>query len=511
MTAVLLRLGGLSPDAGALARATAVLGEGELRLVAELAGLDEPAGVAAVAELVRAGVLEPAETVRFVHPLVRTVLSEWPSARPSTGARPACCTPVAWTTSGSPSSSPSRPRSASRWALEALVTVAARASRNGAPEVAARFLERAVPETRAGDERFQVTLALGTAATLAERPGAIDHLREAQRLARTPSQHARGAIQLARSLRYAGAGEEAVALLEAAGEHAGAGEAELAARVEHELLAASTVSFAARERMTARRAAWLAAAQRPPESLFDRLVVAAQAVDAAGRGDAAVDVAVLAEAPLAQAARRDHLGRHLRMLVAYAFWGIDELDRYHALIELILADAREGGGAELTAVGLAQRALGAYRQGRLLDAEADAVAALEFAAELPAARVPADRGRLAAGRRRRARHAATSARGGVVGRSGLVLRASSPVRARDARRGAGADGGRAGRAAGARRARACGRLDRTRLLPWRSQAALALAELGDQAEAERLADEELELSERLGTARAAAWRCTRPR
>ena len=506
MTAVLLRLGGLSPEAGALARATAVLGEGELRLVAELAGLGEPAGVAAVAELVRAGVLEPAETVSFVHPLVRTVLYEdrAPAERAAEHGRAARLLHAGGVDAervaaqlilSAPVGEP--------WALEALVTVAARASRNGAPEVGARYLARAVSETRAGDERFEVTLALGTAATLAERPGAIDHLREAQRLARTPSQHARGAIKLARALRYAGAGEEAVALLEAAGEHVGAEEAELAARVEHELLAASTVSFAARERMSARRAAWRAAAQRTPESLFDRLVVAAEAVDAAGRGDPAAGVAALAEAPLAQAARRDHLGRHLRLLVAYAFWGIDALDRYDGLIELILADAREGGGAELTAVGLAQRALGNYRRGRLPDVEADAVAALEFAAELPAPPaflLTAGASLLiAAAERGTPPHplavALSDDRDSFFARHLQHARASL-----DVAQGRVADG-LAGLLALGERERAVGWTGPA-YFPWRSQAALVLAELGEQAEAERLAGEELVLGERLGTARA---------
>ncbi len=75
-TSVLLRLAGLFPAAGALARCAAVLGEAELPVLAAFAGLDREAAVEASAALCRAGVFDRAEPVRFVHPVVRTVLYE---------------------------------------------------------------------------------------------------------------------------------------------------------------------------------------------------------------------------------------------------------------------------------------------------------------------------------------------------------------------------------------------------------------------------------------------------
>ena len=73
--AVLIRVGGLDPDAPALARAVSVLGEeATYGAVARLAGL-EPARCATLADsLVDVDVLDPGEPLRFVHPLVRSAI-----------------------------------------------------------------------------------------------------------------------------------------------------------------------------------------------------------------------------------------------------------------------------------------------------------------------------------------------------------------------------------------------------------------------------------------------------
>ena len=66
------------------------------------------------------------------------------------------------------------------------------------------------------DQRFEVLLALGRVEALIARAGALQRLRSAARLARTPAQQVRAAVSLGRVLRYAGEGGEAVALLDAA-------------------------------------------------------------------------------------------------------------------------------------------------------------------------------------------------------------------------------------------------------------------------------------------------------
>ena len=75
--AVLVRIGRLSADAAAVARATAVLGDdAALPLVAELAGLDDVAAVAAAGELVGAEVFADEAAMAFVHPVIRAAVYE---------------------------------------------------------------------------------------------------------------------------------------------------------------------------------------------------------------------------------------------------------------------------------------------------------------------------------------------------------------------------------------------------------------------------------------------------
>jgi DNA-binding CsgD family transcriptional regulator/RecA/RadA recombinase len=506
MTAVLLRLAGLPPSAGALARAAAVLGEAELSVVAELAGLDDAAALEAAAGLVQAGILEPADTVRFVHPLVRSALYEdvIPAERALIHGRAAeLLRDGGADVDHVAAQLVLAPRIGERWALEALSAAAWEATANGAPEVAARFLERAAIETPGDDEHFEVVLALGRAATLAGAPGATDHLRAAVDLARTPAQYARAAIKLSRTLRYAGAGGEAVELLERAAARLGEGDAGLAVRIEHELLAASTVSFAARERLADRRARWWRDASDPPASFFDRFQFAAAAVEAAGRGEPAGTVLALSDAARPETAGRDHLGRHLRLLALYAAWSVDAYDRAYALAEQILEDAREGGGAELTAVALAQRAHVSLRAGRLPAAATDAIDALQLAADLhtpPAFLLTAGASLLHVAAEQGEEPHRLAAELVDDGDSFFGRHLSHARATLDVAQGR-VEEGLMGLLTVGERERAIG-WDGPAHFPWRSQAALALVELGDRAEAERLVAEEVRLARAMGAPRA---------
>ena len=72
---MIVRLGRLSPEAGALARTIAVLGaEAELRHAAQLADLEPSAAAAAADALVAADMLDAGRPLRLVHPVLRTSL-----------------------------------------------------------------------------------------------------------------------------------------------------------------------------------------------------------------------------------------------------------------------------------------------------------------------------------------------------------------------------------------------------------------------------------------------------
>lgn len=382
-TSVLLRLAGLSPACGALARAVAVLGEADSGVTASLAGLEPESAMRAAAELTRAGVFDGAERFGFVHPLVRVVLYEdlpvaermLAHARAARGLHDVGARPDRVAAQLMLAARIGEP-----WASRTLAGAAADATARGAPEVAARFLARLLEETDE-DQRFEVLLALGRVEALIARAGALQRLRSAARLARTPAQQVRAAVSLGRVLRYAGEGGEAVALLDAAAAGLDGVDSELGELVRRELLAASTVSYGARRLLAARTERWWQATQRPPQGFFDRFLCAAQAVEAACRGRDICDTVKLAGTAVAQDLETGHLGRHVRLLALYAFLLCDRFDQAERMLDALAEIAAVRGGAEMLAIVAAQRALIARRRGRLLAAEAEAVDALSFVAD----------------------------------------------------------------------------------------------------------------------------------
>ncbi len=384
--AVLRRLSGLSADASRIARTVALLGPSDVTVLASVAGLDRPRTLYGAAELTRAGVLDSAEPPDFVHPVVRAVLYEEipvPERRLEHGRAARALHDAGRSSQQVAAQLMLAAPVGEAWAVVVLGSAAAEATTRGAPEIAARFLARLLEEVDL-ERRFDVLLALGRAEALAGLPDGLAHLRRAMELARTPAQRAQAAISLGRMLRYKGEGADAVAVIEEAASELGDEDSELAALAEQELLATSTVSYSARARLRDRLDEWRRHARRPPRTFFDRLASAADAVDAISSGEPVPTAAALAGMAVASDPGAGHLGRHLRLLAAYAFLLCDRYDR----VEPILADLDEiaaaRGGAEMAATVASQRALVALRQGRLPAAESAALQALEAVAELDA-------------------------------------------------------------------------------------------------------------------------------
>lgn len=355
-------------------------------------------------------------------------------------------------------------------------------------------MERDLDEV-ASDERFDVLLALGRLEVLAGRRDALRHLRAAAECARTPAQAVRAAVSLGRVLRYTGAGNEAVELLEAAAVGLGEDDSSLAALVEQELLAASTVSYGARRRLAARSRRWSNAAARPPESFRDRFLLAAQAVESVCRGDDVAEAVELAGTALATELPNDHLGRHVRLLGMYAFLLADRHDLAAPLLEQLAEIAEVRGGAEMFANAAAQRALVTHRRGDLLAAEAEVVDALGLVAELgsPPAFVLTAAGALTSVAIERGEPPHPLAAGArddgdsLFGRHLNHARAVQHVAERRLEQGVDA------LLAVGERELSLGWAGPSQFA-WRSEAALALDGLGRTAEARRLAGEELRLA-----------------
>ena len=154
---MLLRLGRLAPSAPALARALTVLGDGApLRHAAALAKLDLASAARAADALRAAEVLAPSIELAFLHPLLRAAIeqAEPIGARARAHARAAALLHAesaadeliaAHLLHAEPA--------AADWAVGHLSTAADLALERGAPELAARLLERALAEPAAELER----------------------------------------------------------------------------------------------------------------------------------------------------------------------------------------------------------------------------------------------------------------------------------------------------------------------------------------------------------------------
>ncbi len=211
---VLLRLGRLPPNAVAVARAIAVLGDGaSLRATASLANLSERSVADATRALVAAEILRPEPPLGFVHALVRDAVYHELSgsereleheraakALADLGAAPEVLAGHLLVIS---------PRG-ERWVADALVQAGGLATRRGDPASAASYLRRALDERAPGQDRARLLFELGSVESSVSVPSASEHLRAAHELLEDPLQRALAAEILARTLMLSGAADDAV-------------------------------------------------------------------------------------------------------------------------------------------------------------------------------------------------------------------------------------------------------------------------------------------------------------
>jgi DNA-binding CsgD family transcriptional regulator len=274
--------------------------------------------------------------------------------------------------------------------------------------------------------------------------------------------------------------------------------------LEAELLGLSVVSVAAWERMRARLAA-LQAPDAAPRSGYEVLVVATLGLHAANECEPFERAVMLVDRALAGASHLAELHANAMGVIAHVLTLCDRFDEAdRVLSELCELERRRGFQAGYAGV-LSVRSMLQYRRGALGQAEADAVEALEIARELsnpPLTVAYAENVRnfVALERgdpeelRRLVRDAVTPPvsdgdAGAMHSRGRLRAETGDP-------RGGLADLGAVGEYERRWHTTNPGRTW------WRSDAALILIGLGDQAEASRLAEEELELARKFGAPRA---------
>jgi DNA-binding CsgD family transcriptional regulator/tetratricopeptide (TPR) repeat protein len=217
--AVLLRVSRLSPEAGRVARAAAILDEGfDVPTLATLAGVEDEVAATATGELAQAEVLRPSQPLGFVHPLIRAAIYQEvpPGERELAHALAARLLYDA----GAPDERVAShllavPPRGDEWTFRTLRNAARNAMRKGAADSAVSYFHRAVEEPPPAEKRTQTLLELGLVESLTYAPAAVEHLQQAYDRLTDPQEIALAANVLGRALLWQSA-EDAARLTRAA-------------------------------------------------------------------------------------------------------------------------------------------------------------------------------------------------------------------------------------------------------------------------------------------------------
>ena len=371
------QLSRLPDGAGGLARAVAVLGPGApLRRAARLARLEQPEAARLADALRAAGLLDDAERLCLVHPLVESALyaslprgerALWHADAASQLARERADPEqiALHLLRTEPSEEPET--------VATLLIAAARASARGAPQSAVPFLRRALaepPPDRHGEADIRLQLGLALAAHLAPDTPAALHAA----VARADSPEQRGAIALrgARALGLGGHSRDAFELCRQALADPGDASPGTLARLEAELVANAWLDAGthgdARERLGH------PAIQPSPLELWRVNAAMKSMLD----GDPSHETLALLRPVLEDdvlAAERESLLGTFATLVLIAS---DELDVAQARCDAIIDASRPRGWLIALAHGSQLRAMARVRAGKVRDAEADARLAFDY-------------------------------------------------------------------------------------------------------------------------------------
>jgi DNA-binding NarL/FixJ family response regulator len=502
---VLVRLRRLGEGAVELARAVAVLGDGaELRHAAPLAGLPVDRAIPLADALMGAGVLRREPGLSFVHPVVRVSMdADRPDLERAEAHRRAAGMLMdegASMERVAPHLLAGRPDSDPR-AVEVLLEAGKRALAGGAPDSAVRLLRRALDEPPPPERRADVLVALGRAEGAAGDPTAIERLTDALELIGEPAGRAAAALDAGRLLLKHGRWDDAATTLERGIEDVDGTDDSLRASLETAYVIA-TGALPADE-------------GEPPEAAVEdavlestvagRLILARTAAARALRGTSAAEVRGLATRALGGGALlRDETSDGTGFYLAvFALTVAEDLQTAELAAATAVDDAQRRGSVLGFATACHFRSLAVLRRGRIPDAAADTVNALE-------ARAYGWRHSLAS---------AVAVQAECMIERGELDEAGRELQGLMNERGVSGEDPRDYRFVGARGhvrllqlspATAledlleAGRLmnelggDNPAVYPWRSLASAASLALGDRAEARRLAEEELALAAAFG-------------
>ncbi len=372
-----------SGEAVAFARALSILGDdAQLSQVAELAELELKAAATAADALARASILSRGAQLAFAHPIVRTAIyADIPPRECAAAHRRAASILRA---SGAPVERVATHLLESECAGDQeVVDVLRRAARvviaQGAPDVGARYLQRALIEPTHGGSRPTVLLELGLAEARAAAPAATEHLLEAHALAADARTRAEAAAAAAGPLFFSGRFRDGASLLADAIDDVSGEDAERALELRAQLF-----SYAIYDPATLSEYFPTPDAideDLPAESPGARTLLAQLAYRRMWRSEDAARAAELAERALADGALLAELGSEgpdLNAIAMSLIWA-DRVDTATELLDAALLQARERGSRFGFGHVSFLRSELAFHQGALREAEADARASLEIA------------------------------------------------------------------------------------------------------------------------------------
>ena len=509
--AVLLRLRRLPSPALEVARAVAILGDrAEVRQVAALQGLDEHDASAAADALADANILGRGRPLEFAHPVVRTAihaeLSPGPRAEGhaqaarllhSDGAR------VETVASHLLETEPD----GDAWVLEQLLGAARRAIAEGATDAAGPYLRRALKQDLSRGERARLLLELGRVEARLSSPDVVDVLGEALELADDARTRGMAAFELGRALCLALRLDEGAEILERGVEATADVEPELARKLRAELIGVSRLDDALRP--IVHRHLPVVREELDDSGAVRSLVLANLAWEGVLKNEPVGPLADMASEALEDGTLLATEGSDSPnfMLAMGVLLYADRYDEYERHLNAAFASARQRGSALGFAFASALSAYLNLRRGLLLEAREDAGAVLATMTDvgwkivmLLAAYYTTDAS-LEMGDVETAT-AALAERGLGDGippytpfnvlwqQRGRIKIAHGDVRAglEDL-----LECGRRQEAAGVRS---------PAIIPWRSDAAVAHAALGEAQEARRLAGEEVDLARAFGAPRS---------
>ena len=380
---VALRLRKLSRQERSVAQAAAVLGDtADLRRCARLAGLADNRAAEAIARLTAAHVLADEDGLQFVHPLVRSAAyADLPAfLRPRWHAAAARVLAEAGFDIDQVAAHllQAEPRG-DQWVVQQLERAAAVARARGAADAAARYLERALHEPPADNERPALLVELASVQVVSSPAVGAAAFRAAMQAATDPRLHAKAGLGLGLALTFAGRFAEAADALESALGHVDGSDTDLVADLEAALLNTLRwdVQTRARSRpLVARLKARAAHGEPLPAQLHanlalelvidgdDRPAALHHAERALAGGDLAAENAMWIPAlitPLAAA---------------------DELDRALSAVNSVMTVARARGWRPVVAIATATRAKARLWLGDVAGAAADAEDALAHSDDL---------------------------------------------------------------------------------------------------------------------------------